>query len=133
MKMTSNEKVFLDKIVADSGESIDTVRNVLRAMLISILKEVYAIYGNSDNKDKVFTEYFIPYILKLSIGCKNVLTKDEGEKTQIMLECEPSISLSKEVNRIFCNESLEMEEFFKRSISLSLMEILDFDRDTIIE
>jgi hypothetical protein len=133
MKMTSAEKVFLDKIIADSGEEISVVRNVLRAVLISILKEVYACYGNSDDKDKTTTEFYLPYIAKLVFNCKNVLTKDEGEKTQIEIQCTPAITLEKEINRIFSNESLEMEEFFKQEICLNLLKILDFDKDSIIE
>ena len=133
MKMTSAEKVFLDKIIADSGEEISVVRNVLRAVLISILKEVYACYGNNEDKDKTVTDFYIPYIAKLVFNCKNVLTKTEGEKTQIQIECIPAITLEKEINRIFSNESLEMEEFFKQEICLNLLKILDFDKDTIIE
>lgn len=133
MKMTSEEKIFLDKVVADSGQDLLTVRNVLRAILVSILKEVYANYYNSENKNKVIIEYSIPYILKMSIGCKNILTKDDGEKTQVILDCEPSISLYKEINRIFDDKTLETEEFFKKEIAYHLMKILDFDKDTLIE
>jgi len=133
MKMTSIEKVFLDKIVADSGENLDTVRNVLKAVLISVLKEVYATYGNADNKEKIEVEYFIPYIAKLNIACENILTKNDGEKTSIDITSDASIILNKEINRIFSNQHLEIEEFFTQEIALNLLSILDFDRDTIIE
>ena len=133
MKMTSVEKVFLDKIVADSGEGLNTVRNVLRAILISVLKEIYAAHGNADNKEEVDIEYFIPYIAKLNIACKNILTKNEGERTLIDITSESSIILNKEINRIFSNQPIEMEEFFKQEIALNLLDILDFDKDTIIE
>ena len=133
MKMTSAEKVFLDKIVADSGEDISVVRHILRAILISLLKEVYASYSESDNKDFVSTEFYVPYLLKMNLDFKNVLTKDEGEKTEIKIICEPTITLNKDINKIFSDNLTETEEFFKQEISLNLMNILQFDKDTIID
>ena len=72
MKMPPIEKVYLDKIVADSAESLDTVRDVFRSLLVSLLKEIYATYGNSDNKNKTVTEFHIPYFGKLIIQCQNI-------------------------------------------------------------
>ena len=133
MKMTSAEKVFLDKIVADSGEDISVVRHILRAVLISLIKEVYASYGESENKDHVTTEFYVPYLLKMHLDFQNVLTKDKGEKTEIKITCEPTITLDKDINRIFSDTPTETEEFFKHEISLNLMHILEFDKDTIID
>ena len=133
MKMTSAEKVFLDKIVADSGEDITVVRHILRAILISLLKETYASYSESDSKDHVTTEFYVPYLLKMRLDFKNVLTKDSGEKTEIKITCEPTITLDKDINRIFSDTPTDTEEFFTQEISLNLMNILEFDKDTIID
>jgi len=130
MKMPPIEKVYLDKIVASSGMSLDVVRDLFKALLISMLQEIYATYGNSENKNKTLTEYHIPYIGKLLIKCENVLIPDSGEKTNVTIKAEPSLILVKEINRIFSDESLEMEEFFKDGICLSLMNILGISKDT---
>ena len=133
MKMQPIEKVFLDKIVADSGQDITIVRLVLRAMLTSILKEVYANYYNSDKKDNIDTEYYIPYLFKLIINSKNVFNKELGQITKVTVNAESAITLTKEINRIFDDVPLEMEEFFKHGISLKLLNSLDFEKDTIVE
>ena len=132
MKMTSIEKTFLDKICADSCQDVTVVRNVLRAVLISIIKETYASYYNSDNKDNIDISYHIPYLLNMNLNCRSVLTPDAGEKTEITIDCKPCITLEKEINRIFTETSLEMEEFFKQEITLTLMKYLNFEKDTII-
>ena len=133
MKMTSTEKVFLDKIVADSGLDVTIVRNVLRSILISMLKEVYANYYNTDNKDNITTNYQIPYIVNMNLTCKKILTPDSGEKIKIEIETLPSIILEKEIDRVFNETSSQIEEFFKQEIALTLMKYLDFDKDVIVE
>lgn len=133
MKMTSMEKVFLDKIIADAGQDVTVIRSIVRAILISIIKEIYASYYNSNNKDDITTNYQIPYIVNMDINCKKVLTPDSGEKIKISIECTPSIILEKEVDRIFNETNLQMEDFFKQEITLTLMKYLDLDKDVIVD
>ena len=133
MKMTSIEKTFLDKIVADSGENISVVRNVLKAVLISMLKEIYAARGNSENKDFAKIKYHIPYICELDITCNNVLTPNAGEVTAVQIETVIETALYNEIQKIFSDQTTEIKKLFKQEICLTLLNILDFDKDTIID
>jgi hypothetical protein len=133
MKMTAEEKVFLDKIVADSGLPLDTVRQVLRAILFCFMKELYSAYGNSEDKQEIKFTFYIPYTLKLLISLTPVFSLSKGEEILKNFDTKSSLILEKEIERVFKDMTLQIEDDLKKDICLNLIKKLEIDKDVIID
>lgn len=107
MKLSNEEKNFLDKICAVSCKDVNTVRDVLRAILIVSAKEVYA--GSKTVN--------IPYVCRLAL--------DTTSSDTVRLSAEPNDNFVKEVKAILSGDTSPTEEFIGREISKTLESILE--------
>jgi len=115
LKMSPEEKVYLDKLVAISGKDINTIREVLRAILILFSVEAYA--GEE--------EAIIPYIGKFKFYLLDKYLPSRGSYTDVNFEMEPCISLIEELVAICDGDSTPTEEFFKKNVLTSIKDILE--------
>ena len=120
IKMTDPSEIdFFEKICAFSKKDKETVRDVLKAILLTTTACAY-----SDIKD-----VYIPYVAKFSIDYKDIIKTDKNGKswstTDVKINAEPMQALINEITAI--NEGEEPESFSdnKNSITLKIYEILD--------
>jgi len=117
LKMSPEEKVYLDKLVAISGKDINTIRDVLRSILILFSVEAYA--GEE--------EVTIPYIGKFRFYLLDKYLPSKGSYTDVSLEVDPCISLVEELVAICNGDSTPTEEFFKKNVFTSMKDILEIE------
>ncbi len=119
LKMSPEEKVYLDKLVAISGMNISTVRDVLRSILILFSVESYA--GES--------EVILPYIAKIKFDLIDSYSTEKGTYTKTNLETEPCVSLIEELVAICNGEITPSEDFFKNNVLTSIKDILEIEEE----
>lgn len=121
------EKDFFDTICAISGKDKETVREVLRSLLLTIVANVYT-------QEEKEVKVCIPYICDLLISYKDVIRKDEDSnkswrEVKVDLKADPVYALQKEIEFIHEGEDppslLYLEDKLKRRIN----EILDLPDD----
>jgi hypothetical protein len=105
LKLSMEEKDFLDKVVAFSGIEKTQVKEVFKALL-----RVTSLLLHGDNN-----EIYIPFICKLLIDHTDVLT-DKGIKTHVKLTALPSECLRGEVTAICEGDILPTERYLKKQI-----------------
>lgn len=129
MKMTSDEDYFFEMICTNSGKDINTVREVLRAILISTILTIYNQYDKDKEKNNKlkenFVEFFIPYICKLKIDYSKDEPKGKYVVTNVNLSAVPSPTLIKEIYNILENKTLDLEKNIKNEINLKINNILE--------
>lgn len=111
--MSFEEKHFLDKISAISAKDINTVRDVMRGLLMASALEVHA--GNSVIN--------IPYICKLTIDVQQC--EDKKKKETVVLTAEPNDTLIKEIITIKNGDTAPSEEHLKKEIHKTLNMLLE--------
>lgn len=109
LKLSSEEKDFLDKIVSISYVDKSTVKEVLQAILKVITVELYA---DSDT-------IYIPYICSLKISSCDSITQ-KGLETIVKLEAIPSKNLIEEVKAVNDGEITPTQEYTRQKILKSL-------------
>ena len=122
LKMSPEEKVYLDKLVAISGKDITQIRDVLRSILVLFSIESYS--GE--------TEIIIPYIGKLKFDLIDKCTPVRGSFTKVNLKAEACSSLVDELVAINDGEVTSTQDFFKANIFTSIKDILEIEEDSEI-
>lgn len=129
MKMTSEEDYFFEMICANSGKDLSTVREVLRAVLISTIMTIYNQYDKDQqresNKRENFVEFIIPYICKLKIDYSSDKPTGKYVVTNVNLSAIPSPTLIKEIYNILEDKTLDLEKNIKNGINLKINNILE--------
>lgn len=115
MKLTREEKSFIDKVSAISGYDSHTVKNVFSGLLISTALELW-----SGKK-----EINIPYLFKFSVEI------DEQQKSSDQGPEKYNISTNPSFHNVLTKmnekEDSIIEEYLKREISKHLADLLDLD------
>jgi hypothetical protein len=115
MKLTREEKSFIDKISAISGYDSHTVKGVFSSLLISAALEMWS------GKKKIS----IPYLFNFSV---EIDPKYEGTKYQEgFYDVETNPSFNNVLSKLNEREDSVVEEYLKREISRHLADLLDLD------
>lgn len=114
MKLTREEKSFIDKVSAISGYDSHTVKNVFSGLLISTALELW-----SGKK-----EINIPYLFKFTVEIDTQKSQnDNPEKYDIFT----NPSFHNVLTKMNEKEDSVIEEYLKREISKHLSDLLDLD------
>jgi len=116
MKLEVNEKSFLEKIIAISGIDKKVAQVFFKSLLTACTASIYA----DEN------EIIIPYLCKLKIVYKKVLTQD-GVKLEVELKADPSEELIEEIKCIVENIDPPTKVYFKKEIDKELKRGLEID------
>jgi hypothetical protein len=109
LKLSLEEKDFLDRIVSISCVDKTVVKEVLQAILKMITIELYAD----------FNTIYIPYICSLNVTSYENLSS-KGVETIVELEATPSKNLIEEVIAISEGEITPTQEYTRQKIYKSL-------------
>jgi len=122
LKMSPEEKVYLDMLVGISGKDITTVREILRAILILFSRECYA--GEE--------EVTIPYIGKVNFSFVDKYLPSRGTYTDVMMEIDPCISLVEELTAV-CNgePTPTTDNFYKKNVLTKFRDILGIEEGEV--
>jgi hypothetical protein len=119
MKLTLEEKNFLENIVAISALDRKTVKTLFRSLLIAVSMSVYA----DEN------EIIIPYLCKLKIDYNDYST-NKGTKVKVNIDAEPCIELIEEIKAISEGNHPPSKKYLKKEISEEIrnqLEISEMD------
>lgn len=116
MKLTNQEKNFLEKIIAISALDKKVGKNFFRSQLVATT--ISLLSGEN--------EIIIPYLCKLKIKYNQILTP-EGIKLEVKLEAEPSEELVEEIKCILAEEDPPTKVYFKKEIAKELRNYLEID------
>ena len=116
MKLSNEEKNFLEKIIAISALDKKVGKNFFRSQLVACT--IAMLSGEN--------EIIIPYLCKLKIIYNQVLTP-EGIRLDVKLEAEPSQELIEEIKCIVAEEDPPTKEYFKKEIAKELRNYLEID------
>jgi len=114
LKLSLEEKDFLDRIVSISCVDKAVVKEVLQAILKMISIELYADYNT----------VYIPYLCSLTISSYEKPNK-KGVETIVELEAIPSENLIEEIKAINEGEITPTQEFTRQKIFNKLEEIIE--------
>ncbi len=121
MKLTLEEKNFIENIVAISALDKKSVKNFFRSLLMASTMAIYA----DEN------EIVIPYLCKIKIDYHDVTTST-GTKPKVTLTAEPCDELIEEITAISEGNQPPSKKYIKKEISEELknqLEIEDVDFD----
>lgn len=113
MKLTREEKSFIDKVSAISGYDSHTVKNVFSGLLISTALELW-----SGKK-----EINIPYLFRFSVEIDQGSSQNTPEKYDVTT----NPSFHNVLTKMNEKEDSVIEEYLKREISKHLSDLLDLD------
>lgn len=116
MKLTKEERNFVDNIVAISALDKKSVKTFFRSLLIACTMSVFT----GEN------EIYIPYICRLKIGYDTEDT-DEGKKLNVNLMSEPAQELISEIKSILNDESPPSKKYLQKEIFEKLKNILEIE------
>lgn len=129
MKMTSEEDYFFEMICANSGKDLNTVRDVLKSILIATMITIYNQYDKDKQKESIkrqnFVEFDIPYMCKLRIDYNGERPSGKYVVTNVNLSAIPSPSLIKEIYNVLEDKTLDLENIVKNGIDLKINNILE--------
>ena len=124
LKLKSDmEKDFFDTICAISEFKKDTVREVLRAVLLTIVANIYA-------QNSKTVKVNIPYICDLDISYADVIRKDEEtgkswREVKVDLNANPANALYKEIEFIHEGEDPPSLLYLEAKLKRRIEDILD--------
>lgn len=113
MKLSKEEKNFLENITAISALDKKSVRTFFRSLLVASTMSVFT----DEN------EIYIPYLCKLNIN----YDVDENGNLNIKIDAEPSIELTEEIKSIVNNDSPPSKKYFQKEIFEKLKNILEIE------
>jgi len=116
MKLTLEERNFVEKITAISALSKRSVKTFFKSLLMACSASVY-----SDEN-----EIIIPYLCKLKIKYNDYVT-EKGTKVKVMLEAEPCDELIDEIKAISEGNQPPSKKFIKKEIAEELKNKLEID------
>lgn len=116
MKLSIEEKYFLDKICAVSSKDKNTVKDVLKALLMCTTIEIYA-----DSKEMV-----IPYMCKLKIDYMDNY-KEDKHSVVVHLEATPCEGLINEIAAIQEGGITPTQEYIQKMILFDLKNKLEIE------
>lgn len=121
LKMSQEEKIYLDQLVAISGLKMDSIREVLRAILISFSIGVYA----QDD------EIIIPYIGKFKCSFVDKFTPTKGTFTKVILKASPCESLTAELSAINEGDLPPSKDYFQNNVLTSIRDVLEIEESDL--
>lgn len=116
IKLTTDERLVIEKISALSCRDLNTVKEVLKAFLIVTTSE---LYKTIDEEPRVL----IPYICNLKID----YYEGSDGKIKVSLEAEALEALENEVASIVEGEYPPSERFMRRQITKNIANVIDLD------
>lgn len=126
MKLTLEEKNFIERIVAISALDKKSVKTFFRSLLIA---STIAVYSEED-------EIVIPYLCKLKIKYNDYLDTKKGSTVKVNMYAEPCEELIAEIKAISEGEQPPSKKYIKKEIfeeiknKLEISELdLDMDED----
>lgn len=114
LNLSTEEKNFLEKISSISCVDKSTIKDILQAILKTITIEHFV-----DSN-----EVYIPYICSFEIDCYEKITEN-GVKTIINLNAEPSKHLIKEIKSINEGELLPTQNYTRQKIFDEIEKIVE--------
>ena len=120
MKMSPEEKNFLNAISVLSAKDIGTVRDVLRAIIKVVAME---LISHSDT-------VIIPYLCELKISHSDKLVKG-GMETVVKLSAKPCQTLVNEVISIVDGDLTPTAEYVKSKINKTFQNILELTQEEL--
>ncbi len=130
MKLTPEEDNFFQMICAVSTKDSNTVRDVLSAILTSMLLTIYNQY-NEDLKKQIkdnTIEFLIPFICKLRVDYKDHVV-GKGKAVNVNLSALPSSVLINEIANIIDDKDLDLIKNIQKGISMKINNILEIDEN----
>lgn len=120
MKLSSEEKNYLEKLSVLSGHDIKTIQDVFMAVLVAITMEVYA------GSHKIL----IPFLFNMKVN----FTEKQTDK-KVKLEESYDVQTNQMLHEIFLkirnNENTWVEDFIKKEIVEHINSILELNNETI--
>ena len=113
MKLSKEEKNFLENITAISALDKKSVRTFFKSLLVACTMSVFT----DEN------EVYIPYLCKLGI----TYSIDKEESLNIELKAEPSMELIEEIKGIVNDEDPPSKKYFQKEIFEKLKNILEIE------
>lgn len=114
MKLTREEKSFIDKVSAISGYDSHTVKNIFSGLLISTALELW-----SGKK-----EINIPYLFKFTVEIDQTGSQNENSEKY---DVSTNPSFHNVLTKMNEKEDSIIEEYLKREITKHLSDLLDLD------
>ena len=112
MKLSKEERNFLENITAISALDKKSVRTFFRTLLVASTMSIFT----GEN------EIYIPYLCKLKIDYKV-----EGNELKVNISADPSIELIDEIKSIVNDESPPSKKYFQKEIFEKLKNILEIE------
>jgi len=123
MRLSTEEKNYVNKICAVTGKDDSTVREVLRGILVTAILEVYA--GRN--------EFIVPYIGKIKTAHKNIVHQKKENSSKInlklILETIPSKWLKREYKSVIEGNITSSAKFVRSQIQKNIRNMLDVSED----
>lgn len=123
MKLSRQEKDFIDRISAISGKDPGTVKDIFAALLIATSIEL-----NADQKSAIP----IPYLFTFKINPEQVMER-KGIRIEEKYEIETSHTLHNIVVKLNSGEPNPLEHYLVREISKLLSGMLDLEEGLELE
>lgn len=122
LKLSTDEKLFLDRIKVFAKKEKKEVREVFLALLMASSLQMQDQDNTGDN------EIVIPYICKLRFSHYEKTDKD-GTKVYLQLEAIPSETLREEMDAIVHGEDTPVEKLTKKKILEIFKNTLGLDEE----
>ena len=123
LKLSTEEKFFIDTVSAIASRDKNTVKDILRALLIASTVHLYESI-ELDGKDEC--DLIIPYIGKIHLEYFEH-NSDEGTGTKLKLSVIPSDALIEEVSCIVSGDTTPSENFIKRQIVKYIQSVVELE------
>lgn len=121
LKMSPEERVYLEKLVAFSGKDINTVRCILRSILVLFVHELYG-----DEKEAI-----IPYIGNFKWSFSSKTTPAKGTHTYLKLKTDPCRALDENMAAVYEGNKPDCLEFFEKQRNIAIEETLEVEEDDL--
>jgi hypothetical protein len=119
LRLSHQEKQFIEKISAISGKEYKIVQEVLKAFLIATTLEIYTQDSNE-------CELIIPYLCRLKLKFYDKDTTS-GMKVVTELEAEPLDGLCEEIKCISEGDISPVEKYIKNQIVKNIQNNLNLE------
>ena len=115
LKITTEEKEFLERISAVSGHDIDIVRDIFLSLWISVTIELYQ--GKKD--------YNILFLFKVYFDYQQNFVR-KGEKPKVFNKVIPNPAFSKTLLQVAKGETANLQALLKDELKSLINEIIDY-------
>ena len=123
MKLSVDEKHAIEKICAISGKDRNTVKDVLKALLIMSTLEIYMSVNEDSHK------IIIPYLCNLDISQSERVSTEKGGYIHVELDAHINEGLQEEIQNIAVGNLTPSKQFIKKKIVRNLQNILEIDEE----